>query len=103
VSPPRQQPRYHAGAGTSAAAAAAAAAPAANVPSTPTRREGETQAAAAAAAAVQDACVTPPSARRSFLLGEFSRVQARFTPERERTQLGTPGSSRQPSAMEVMG
>jgi hypothetical protein len=47
--------------------------------------------------------VTPPSARRgSFLLGEFSRVQARFTPERERTQLGTPGSSRQPSAMEVM-
>jgi hypothetical protein len=69
-----------------------------DAPSTPTRREGETQ----AAAAVLDACVTPSSARRgSFLLGEFSRVQARLTPDRQQTQLGTP-NSRQQSAMEVM-
>jgi hypothetical protein len=70
----------------------------ADAPSTPTRREGETQ----AAAAVHNVCVTPSSARRgSFLLGEFSRVQARLTPEKERSQLSTPGG-RQQSAMEVM-
>lgn len=103
--PAAVRPNYSAGASTSAAAAAAAAPPAAaaavaaDAPSTPTRREGETQ--AAAAAAVHSGCVTPSAARRgSFLLGEFSRVQARLTPEKERTQLGTPGS-RQQSAMEV--
>lgn len=65
-----------------AAAAAAGTSAAAAAPTTPARHESE-QAAAAPEA------VTPT--RRSFLATEFSRVQARLTPERQ-----------QGSAMEVM-
>lgn len=64
----------------SSAGAASSSAAAANVevaPATPSRREAGPQTVAAAAGGE----VATPQ-RRSFLLTEFSRVQARLTPER---------------------
>lgn len=73
----QQQCASEADSSYNSAAAAVTAATVEVAPATPTRQEADMQASLSAA------CGSVSPRRRSFLLREFTRVQARMTPERQ--------------------